>query len=87
MGEARLGEARPGEARLGEARPGEARPGEDPIEEISLEALEQRHIRNLLARYHNITHVARILDINRRTLQRKLRAWGIESDDPDDGAD
>jgi two-component system nitrogen regulation response regulator GlnG len=61
--------------------------GDEAIEEISLEALEQRHIRNLLARHQNITHVAKILEINRRTLQRKLRAWGIESEDGDDGTD
>lgn len=77
----------PGGSSTGEAAALGATPAEEPFEEISLEALEQRHIRNLLARYHNITHVARILDINRRTLQRKLRAWGIESDDPDDGAE
>ncbi len=50
----------------------------DAVEEISLEALERRHIERLLARHQNVTRVARILDINRRTLQRKLRAWGIE---------
>ena len=62
---------------------GEGR-GEADWADLSLEALEQRHIRNLLARHKNITHVARILEINRRTLQRKLRAWGMEADDLDD---
>ncbi|MCA9546538.1 MAG: sigma-54-dependent Fis family transcriptional regulator, partial [Myxococcales bacterium] len=52
----------------------------DAVEEISLEALEKRHIQRLLAHHHNITRVARILQINRRTLQRKLRAWGIDPD-------
>ena len=54
-----------------------------PLEEITLEALERRHIERLLAHHRNITKVARILDINRRTLQRKLKAWGIDSGDPD----
>lgn len=45
--------------------------------EVSLEELEQRYVRALLARHRNITHVAKILEINRRTLQRKLRAWGM----------
>lgn len=52
-----------------------------PVEEISLEAVERRHIERLLAHHKNITRVARILDINRRTLQRKLKAWGIEHED------
>jgi DNA-binding NtrC family response regulator len=51
------------------------------VEEISLEQLEKRHITGLLAHHKNVTHVARILDINRRTLQRKLKAWGIEVED------
>ncbi|MCB9542933.1 MAG: sigma-54-dependent Fis family transcriptional regulator [Myxococcales bacterium] len=52
-----------------------------PLEEITLEALERRHIERLLAHHRNITKVSRILDINRRTLQRKLKAWGIDSGD------
>ena len=51
------------------------------VEEISLEAVERRHIERLLAHHKNITKVARILDINRRTLQRKLKAWGVEHED------
>jgi len=50
-------------------------------EQISLEALERRHITALLNQHKNITRVARILDINRRTLQRKLKAWGIDHAD------
>ena len=53
-------------------------PATEEVEEISLEALERRHIQQLLSRHHNITRVAKILEINRRTLQRKLRAWGID---------
>ena len=51
------------------------------LEEITLEQLEKRHILGLLAHYKNVTQVARILDINRRTLQRKLRSWGIETEE------
>jgi DNA-binding NtrC family response regulator len=51
------------------------------VEEISLETLERRHIQQLLARHQNITRVAAILQINRRTLQRKLKAWGVEHDE------
>lgn len=53
----------------------------DEVEEISLEALEKRHIQRLLARHQNVTRVAAILQINRRTLQRKLKAWGVEHDE------
>lgn len=52
-----------------------------PLEEMTLEAVERRHIERLLAHHKNITKVARILDINRRTLQRKLKAWGIDHSD------
>lgn len=58
---------------------------EEPVEEISLEDLERRHVTRLLAHHQNVTRVARILDINRRTLQRKLRAWGIDPGDLPDG--
>ena len=54
---------------------------DETAEEISLEALERRHITALLNQHKNITRVARILDINRRTLQRKLKAWGIDHGD------
>ena len=50
-------------------------------EEISLEALERRHIENLMMRHQNISRVSRILQINRRTLQRKLRSWGMDHSD------
>ncbi len=53
----------------------------EPLEEISLEAVERRHIERLMARHRNVTHVARILEINRRTLQRKLKAWGLDFND------
>ena len=49
----------------------------EPVEEISLELLERRHIEALMAHHKNISRVSRILGINRRTLQRKLRCWGL----------
>jgi two-component system nitrogen regulation response regulator GlnG len=49
----------------------------ESLEELSLEEVERRHIERLLARHNNITRVAQILGINRRTLQRKLKGWGI----------
>jgi DNA-binding NtrC family response regulator len=55
-----------------------APPTAESPEELSLEAVERRHIERLLARHQNITRVAQILGINRRTLQRKLKAWGFE---------
>ncbi len=55
--------------------------GPSPLEELTLEEVERRHIERLLAHHKNITKVARILGINRRTLQRKLKAWGIDHSD------
>ncbi len=49
-------------------------------EEITLELLEKRHIERLLGHHRNVTRVSDILGINRRTLQRKLRAWGIDAE-------
>lgn len=40
---------------------------------LSLRELEIWHIKGLLRDYKNITMVAKILEIDRRTLQRKLR--------------
>jgi two-component system response regulator FlrC len=57
--------------------PGQGMP--DP-EAMTLESLERRHTERLLAHHRNVTRVADILGINRRTLQRKLRAWGIDAD-------
>lgn len=50
-------------------------------DEISLEKVERRHIELLLQAHTNMTQVAKILCINRRTLQRKLKSWGMASDD------
>jgi transcriptional regulator with PAS, ATPase and Fis domain len=43
-----------------------------------LRELEIRHIERLLREHKNITMVAKLLDIDRRTLQRKLRSLGID---------
>jgi DNA-binding NtrC family response regulator len=53
-------------------------------QEIKLEDLERAHIENLIGKYHNLTHVAKILGINRRTLQRKLKLWGSHMADIQD---
>jgi len=71
--------------------PGEPSPDERPEsgsciddsgnpEALTLETLERRHTERLLAHHRNVTRVADILGINRRTLQRKLRAWGMDAD-------
>ncbi len=44
-------------------------------EDISLEIIERAHITKLLDKYDNLSQVARILQVNRRTLQRKLKQW------------
>jgi DNA-binding NtrC family response regulator len=59
--------------------PGPRADPRDP-EALTLESLERRHTERLLAHHRNVTRVADILGINRRTLQRKLRAWGIDAD-------
>ncbi len=53
----------------------------DPVEEVSLETVERRHIARLMTRHRNVTRVARILEINRRTLKRKLKAWDLDVND------
>ena len=49
-------------------------------EESSLEELERAHILSLLDRYRNISQVSKILKISRRTLQRRLKSWGLTID-------
>jgi DNA-binding NtrC family response regulator len=46
-------------------------------ERVTLEELEKTHIRRLLDELHNVSEVARIVGIDRRTLQRKMSAWGF----------
>jgi two-component system response regulator AtoC len=44
---------------------------------VTLEELEKTHIRRLLEELNNVSEVARIVGIDRRTLQRKMIAWGF----------
>jgi DNA-binding NtrC family response regulator len=44
---------------------------------VTLEELEKTHIKRLLDELHNVSEVARIVGIDRRTLQRKMAAWGF----------
>ncbi len=46
-------------------------------ERVTLEELEKIHIRRLLDELQNVSEVARIVGIDRRTLQRKMAAWGF----------
>lgn len=43
--------------------------------DMSMEAIEKIHIQTLIERHENLSLVARILGVNRRTLQRKLKQW------------
>ena len=43
--------------------------------DMSMEAIEKIHIQTLIDRHENLSLVARILGVNRRTLQRKLKQW------------
>ena len=44
---------------------------------VTLEELEKTHIKRLLSELQNVSEVARIVGIDRRTLQRKMAAWGL----------
>ncbi|HEY4222683.1 MAG TPA: sigma 54-interacting transcriptional regulator, partial [Myxococcota bacterium] len=44
---------------------------------VTLEELEKTHITRLLSELKNVSEVARIVGIDRRTLQRKMSAWGL----------
>ena len=72
---------------LGGKTPGAPAAAAEPSEvselDLSLRALEKQHIERLLREHRNITLVARLLEIDRRTLQRKLRSLGIEYDGRD----
>lgn len=46
-------------------------------ERVTLEELERTHIKRLLSELNNVSEVARIVGIDRRTLQRKMAAWGL----------
>ena len=49
-------------------------------ERVTLEELEKTHIKRLLSELKNVSEVARIVGIDRRTLQRKMAAWGLRGD-------
>ncbi|MCC7072733.1 MAG: sigma-54-dependent Fis family transcriptional regulator [Deltaproteobacteria bacterium] len=51
-------------------------------ERVTLEELEKTHIRRLLSELNNVSEVARIVGIDRRTLQRKMAAWGLRDQSP-----
>ena len=54
---------------------------------VTLEELEKTHIRRLLDELHNVSEVSRIVGIDRRTLQRKMIAWGFRDPKPNDLSD
>jgi ActR/RegA family two-component response regulator len=54
---------------------------------VTLEELEKTHIRRLLDELHNVSEVSRIVGIDRRTLQRKMIAWGFRDPKPQDHHD
>jgi DNA-binding NtrC family response regulator len=77
----RMLDANPFGARLAAAPPADVAAlttEDDPENEVTLDDLERRYIERLLARHRNVTRVAEILGINRRTLQRKLRGYGLD---------
>lgn len=47
---------------------------------VTLEELERTHIKRLLDELRNVSEVARIVGIDRRTLQRKMAAWGLRDE-------
>lgn len=49
---------------------------------VTLEELEKTHIKRLLDELKNVSEVARIVGIDRRTLQRKMAAWGLRDEIP-----
>jgi ActR/RegA family two-component response regulator len=54
----------------------------EPAAPTSLAEVERAHIERVLEQMDgNITRAATALGIDRRTLQRKLRAFGLPSDD------
>lgn len=78
---ARRGAPLPEPARMGDPSR-DARSGEAPLpENASLAEVERTHIERVLAAQGgNITRAAVALGIDRRTLQRKLKAYGMDSD-------
>jgi two-component system response regulator HydG len=59
---------------------------DDPSNLPTLEEVERRHVLRVLAATEgNRAHAARILGLDRKTLWRKLRAWGVAEGDAADG--
>lgn len=58
--------------------PSERRPAAG--DRVTLETLEREHISRLLDEVKNVSEVARIVGIDRRTLQRKMIAWGLRNE-------
>jgi DNA-binding NtrC family response regulator len=65
-----------GQARTARRSPGGAGPGVG--DKVTLADLEKAHIERLLMETENVSEVARIVGIDRRTLQRKIAAWGLK---------
>jgi DNA-binding NtrC family response regulator len=63
--------------------------GEGPRagQRVTLEELEKTHIRRLLDELHNVSEVSRIVGIDRRTLQRKMIAWGFRDPKPNESGE
>ena len=52
---------------------------QDTDQLISLEEVDRRHIMKVIEHCHgNRTNAAQLLEIDRKTLYRKLLRWGIE---------
>ncbi len=78
-------------AHAGELQPltGASSSGDGPRagQRVTLEELEKTHIRRLLDELHNVSEVSRIVGIDRRTLQRKMIAWGFRDPKPQEHHD
>ena len=65
---------------FGNARESTLPPGPGPSSRTNLADVEREHIERVLREKEgNITKAAAALGIDRRTLQRKLRSYGIEA--------
>jgi DNA-binding NtrC family response regulator len=54
-----------------------------PVEPVSLEEVEKRHVAEVLAwAQGNVTQAARTLGIDRMTLYNKMKRWGLHREEP-----